>query len=78
MSDMIGGTRIFVSDAATTLPKGKPQTDDMRHMVEHFEQLGLIRRIPGAFKIGDAMYVHPVIAAELRKRVVNRFERSWI
>lgn len=60
--------RIHISDAATTLPEGKPQSDDMRHMIEHFHTLGLIRRIPGAFKIGDAMYVHPTIAAELRRR----------
>lgn len=51
---------IVFSPAATGLPRGKPQTDDMREMVDHFERLGLIRRVPAIYQLPNGLVVaHP-------------------
>ncbi len=64
------GVRLTESRAATTLPSGKPTTDDMIEMIEHFARLGLIHRKPAAFSLpnGD-LVIHPDLAKKLRERI---------
>ena len=63
------GVRTIESGAATALPDGKPTTDDMRDMVEHFHALGLIKRKPAAFQIGDTLVIHPTLLRAVQKRL---------
>lgn len=64
--------KIIVSSQATRLPIGNPQTDDMRAMIDHFERLGLIQRIPAAFTVGQSLVLHPALAAKLRANRKSR------
>ncbi len=73
-----GGMKIVSTEAATALPSGKPTTDDMRAMVDHFHDLGLIQRKPAAFKAGGSMFVHPVFMEEIRKRFVDHSENLFM
>lgn len=53
-------------------PKLKtPITSDMADIVDAFRRNGLIKKIPGAFHMGDTLVVHPVIYAEM-KRIANK------
>lgn len=63
------GVRLTETTHAMVDPKGTPHTDDMRDMVEHMRQLGLIQKKPGAFQMGDDMFVHPKIMSSLRERL---------
>lgn len=61
------GMVVSVSPHVMVPPKGKPYTDDMRAMVDHFHTLGLIRRVPGAIEIAGRLMVHPQIYDAMRK-----------
>ena len=65
------GMRMIESEHATSSPPGKPYTDDMRDMIEHMADLGLIQRVPAAFVMhdGKTMMIHPAMAAKLRARL---------
>jgi hypothetical protein len=66
---IFAGVVIRISEFATALPSGKPQTDDMRDMVEHFHRLGLIQRVPAAYMINNhTAVVHPTLAKRLECR----------
>lgn len=62
-----GEIDIVESESATLPPAGVPRTDDMREMVEHFQSLGLIHRIPAAVQVGEVMLVHPSIGKQIRE-----------
>lgn len=71
------GMRIQQSPHATGEPQGKPQTDDMRAMVDHFRTLGLIRRVPAAYKMGDIIVMHPVLYQKLRSQLTAGSPGAW-
>ncbi|MER2536896.1 MAG: hypothetical protein ABTQ31_17220 [Rhizobiaceae bacterium] len=68
----MGGLHLVETVHAMALPKGRPRTDDMRAMVEHMQGLGLVQRRPAAFQSGDVLYIHPALAAGVRKLMARR------
>lgn len=73
----VGGVRIQESRAATRLPSGRPQTDDMRAMVDELEARGQIRRIPAIYQLpGGLVVMHPDIGREYRERIAADIDRQ--
>jgi hypothetical protein len=69
------GLKIIESEYATAEPSARPHTDDMRAMVEHMRALGLIRRLPVAFKMPDgSLIAHPSTLRRLREDMTRRVE----
>lgn len=58
--------RFVESEHALAFPKAKPHSDDMRDMIEHFYDMGLVERKPCALQVENVMYVHPVLMRKLR------------
>lgn len=66
------GLKTVVSEHAMELPKGKPRTDDMRAMVEHMSDLGLVQRVPATFMMRsddgqNVMIMHPTVSNSISK-----------
>ncbi len=59
-------TGVHVSPYALAEPSGKPRTDDMREMVEKLSEMGQIRKVPAAFRIGKRIVMHPAIYLKLK------------
>lgn len=74
MLSPFAGVRVIESTSATALPDGKPSTDDMRDMVEHFHALGLIKRRPAAFQMGDTMVIHPTLVRAVQERMSDSLD----
>lgn len=68
--------KIIWSTAALAPPDAKPHTDDMREMVEYFENHGLIRWAPATYRIGDKVIMHPALRARF-ERAIDAMPKKW-
>ncbi|MBD9453275.1 hypothetical protein IB244_17165 [Rhizobium sp. RHZ02] len=75
MQPTFGAMKVIESEAALVPPK-KAISDDMRLMVDILDRLGEVRMNPGCYRIGaDTMVVHPVLYAQLRRRLSNSIDK---
>lgn len=70
------GINIIESTGAVSKPKGCIHTDDMRAMIDHFEELGLIQMVPASFRLPNGSIVmHPSLMPKFR-RLIGVFNRG--
>lgn len=68
------GLRFVVTENAVTPwkpPEGRspPITDDMRQMIDDIRsRYPALLPTPGAYRMGDVVFIHPAMKAELAKR----------
>ena len=73
----LAGMHVYESQAATSLPDGKPYTDDMKAMVEHLSRVGEVRRRPAAFKTPNgSLVMHPILYESLKRGLASQIERQ--